>query len=190
MQHANLEARIGPRAHARRRLQQRAFAPTGGGGDGGGKNNWLAGAKGTLASTHDGEHYQMATSRPTDANLWTLFCVGRQVGWAAGEGGVLLSTIDGGSTWTPRATGASVTLRAVAFADPAAGIVVGDGATVLRSSDGGVTWKAGVLTGVAGDTTLYAAAIATRSLGGVGRRRRRDRALDRRGRDLEPRSPA
>src|SRR5438270_6149910 len=91
--------------------------PTGGGGGtsgggGGGSKNWLAGGSGTLASTGDGVHYALSPSHVTDANLWSLYCVGRNVGWAAGDRGTLLTTVDGGQSWTTRATGVSVPLRA------------------------------------------------------------------------------
>src|SRR5579863_9726432 len=90
----------------------------GSGGGGGSPHNWLAGDKGTLAASVDGEHYQLATSGTT-ADLQSLFCVGHLNGWAAGVGGVLLTTLDGGANWHSSSTGVSATLRAVAFADPA-----------------------------------------------------------------------
>src|SRR5437879_4777620 len=136
--------------------------PSGGDGGSGGPSphNWLAGGSGTLASSNDGLHYQVAASKATGADLFALYCVGRDVGWAAGAAGTLLTTIDGGYGWTARATGVSVTLRAVAFADPEVGLAAGDGATVLRSLDGGAHWSAVALPAVDGNATVWAAAIA------------------------------
>lgn len=134
--------------------------PSGGdGGSTGGPHNWLAGARGTLASSSDGQRYVTASSG-TNADLFALFCVGQKVGWAAGAAGTLLSTTDGGATWTARPTGVATTLRAVAFADVEYGIAAGDAATLLRSLDGGATWSAATVSGVPATAALYAAAIA------------------------------
>ncbi|MGZ3439594.1 MAG: hypothetical protein ACXVDD_08755, partial [Polyangia bacterium] len=55
----------------------------GGGGGGGDPMNWLAGARGTLASSRDGLNYQLSPSNVTSADLWALTCSGPQIGWAA-----------------------------------------------------------------------------------------------------------
>jgi photosystem II stability/assembly factor-like uncharacterized protein len=105
-------------------------------------------------------HYALSPSHVTDANLWSLYCVGRDTGWAAGDRGTLLTTVNGGLTWTARTTGVGASLRAVAFADASVGLTVGDNATALRSVDGGVTWGAVSLPGLAATTALTATAIA------------------------------
>src|SRR5438105_3112395 len=74
-----------------------------GGGGGPGPTSWLAGGNGQLASTSDGTAFARRGS-PTSADLYSLVCVGHQLGWAGGAGGTVIHTTDGGESWRTQAT--------------------------------------------------------------------------------------
>src|SRR5260370_39876929 len=64
--------------------------PGGGGGDSGppGPHGWMSTSGGSFAATSDGLHFVQRSS-PTTQDLFSIVCVGHQLGWAAGGRGAL-----------------------------------------------------------------------------------------------------
>src|SRR5260370_38924775 len=72
--------------------------PGGGGGDSGppGPHGWMSTSGGSFAATSDGLHFVQRSS-PTTQDLFSIVCVGHQLGWAAGGRGTTLSPPNGGA---------------------------------------------------------------------------------------------
>src|SRR5260370_23007721 len=102
-------------------------SPGGGsGGDGGPgtPTGWMSTSGGSFAATSDGLHFVQRSS-PSTQDLFSIVCVGHQLGWAAGGRGTILSTSNGGASWRVLPTPTMASLRAIAFADPWHGVAVG-----------------------------------------------------------------
>jgi photosystem II stability/assembly factor-like uncharacterized protein len=112
-------------------------------GDGGTTEppKWQAfvGAGGTFGQTWDGLTWSTRQLGPWD--LFSVTCVGNQLGWTSGSAGAVLHTIDGGQTWAAQSSGLVGDLHTIKFGTPGQGLVGGDAGSLALTTDGGATWQ-------------------------------------------------
>jgi photosystem II stability/assembly factor-like uncharacterized protein len=112
-------------------------------GDGGTTTppKWQAfvGASGTFGQTFNGVTWSTRQLGPWD--LFSVTCVGNQLGWASGSAGAVLHTINGGETWAAQSSGLTADLHTVRFGTQSLGLVGGDAGSLAVTRDGGATWQ-------------------------------------------------
>ena len=106
---------------------------------GGGWAAWVGG-HGAIGQTRD-DYASWQTRNVGTTDLYSVACVGADIGWTAGAGGFVAHTEDGGMTWAAQDAHLGASLRTIRFGTTALGVVAGDGGALAVTSDGGASWR-------------------------------------------------
>ena len=101
---------------------------------------WICGTDESIATSSDGEHWQVKHSKVDGAVLLNIAFANDQFGYAAGTGGLVLTTEDGGTSWSPQQIGGETILQ-VSFSDRQHGLIR-TASSLLFTIDGGVHFSA------------------------------------------------